>query len=304
MSDIFAADDRVAGDVAAIKLLQARYGADAETVARFEREARVTQELRHPNIVTLRGHGLYEGLPFLAMERLEGESLEAHMARGPLSHDALAAVALQAASALDAAHARGVVHRDVKPDNLFVLKGDGPLRIKMLDFGFAKITDRFGQDGLRTAGNALLGSPLYMAPEQIRATREVTAQADLWSLAVVLYELVTGDAPFGARNMTELLVQVLTAPIAMPSQRRPGLPVALDEWCRRALDRDPRRRFATATELAEAFTAALRSQPNERPARAETPTLRLAVPRARHRWAATALGVTLALGLAAALLCR
>jgi len=257
MSDIYRAHDALLGDHAAVKVLQRRYVPHGDAVRRFLREARVTEGLVHRRVVSVRGHGLHEGLPFLAMELLVGESLEARMARLPLTLPEVASVGRQIAEALDAAHALGVVHRDVKPDNVFVLAGDGPMEVKVLDFGFAKITDRFAEDGLRTANNALLGSPLYMAPEQVRSTRGVDARADLWSLGVVLYELLVGRAPFDAVGTTELLVQVVSAPIPPPSQLRPGLPAAVDRWCARALQRDPAARFATAQSLAEALANAL-----------------------------------------------
>lgn len=292
MSDIYRARDAASGDLAAVKVLQRRYLPREDAVQRFLREARVTKGLVHPRIVTVRGHGLHDALPFLAMESLHGEPLEARMARAPLSRAELLSVGRQVAEALDAAHAAGVVHRDVKPDNIFVLEGDGPIAVKVLDFGFAKITDRFAEDGLRTASNALLGSPLYMAPEQVRASRGVDARADLWSLAVVLYELLTGSAPFGATGTTALLVQVVSAPIPPPSTKQPSLPAAVDAWCVRALARDPTARFPTAGAMVEALAEAL----GERTA-AESTAAPPTSPAARWRLA-VGLGVALTVVLA------
>ncbi len=287
MSDIYRARDAALGDLAAVKVLQRRCVPHRDAVQRFLRECRVTEGLVHPRVVTVRGHGLVHGLPFLAMELLQGESLEARISRGPLPLPEVVSVGRQVAAALDTAHALGIVHRDIKPDNIFVLEGEGPIKVKVLDFGFAKITDRFAEDGLLTANNALLGSPLYMAPEQVRSTRGVDPRADLWSLGVVLYELLVGAAPFDAVGTTELLVQVVRAPIPPPSLRRPELPPAVDAWCARALQRDPTARFPNAETMVEALAVALAPAPA--PAR----------PAAALWWALGALGAA----TAAAILC-
>jgi serine/threonine-protein kinase len=133
--------------------------------------------------------------------------------------------------------------------------------VHILDFGFAKVTDQLGGgDGVRTASNALLGTPLYMAPEQVRSAADVDHRADLWSLAVLSYELLTGAAPFSAKALPDLFVEILSRPIPPPSTRVPALGPAVDAWFARALDRSRRRRFANAAEFARTFRAALRGE--------------------------------------------
>jgi eukaryotic-like serine/threonine-protein kinase len=241
----------------AIKVLQSQYAANQESVARFEREARVAQEVSHPNIVSVLGHGVDFGFPWIAMELLEGETLETLLCRERLPMHHVVQVIEQIAAAVDHAHTCGVVHRDLKPDNCFVLVTQGPVQIKVLDFGFAKILNALEGDGLRTASNALLGTPLYMAPEQIRSSATVDHRADLWSLGVVAYELLTASPPFETRVTADLLVEILTRSIPPPSQLDTALPIAVDRWASRALERDPDRRFRTATELARSLRSAL-----------------------------------------------
>lgn len=256
MGEVFQGTDLSDGGPCAVKVLKTEFVDDGVQLQRFEREARTTLSLRHPNVVTVHGSGVFESRPWIAMELLEGESLERLVERGPLAIEDARTIITQIAAALDDAHGRGVIHRDLKPDNVFVLHGR-PLRVKVLDFGFAKVTDRMLMDGLRTAADTLLGTPLYMAPEQIRSSKDVDLRADLWSLAVISYELLAGDAPFHQRKIADLFVEILSAEIAAPSTRRAELPGAVDGWCRTALDRDPERRFQSAGQLAEALSQAL-----------------------------------------------
>lgn len=285
MGEVFRGTDLREGTPCAIKVLRPEFVDDGVQVQRFAREARTTLALRHPNIVRVHAWGVWNDRPWIAMELLQGESLEQRLARGPLPPDNVVAVLSQMAAALDAAHDRGVVHRDLKPDNVFVLD-TADVTIKVLDFGFAKITDQRAADGLRTAADTLLGTPLYMAPEQIRASRAVDHRADLWSLGVVAYELVVGEAPFQSTKIADLFVEILTAPVLPPSARRPGLPEALDAWVRHALARNPAHRYARAGEMARTFAAALRGEAPPAPGAAAIP------PRARA-WlpVAVALGV-------------
>lgn len=259
MGEVFRGTDLSADAPCAIKVLRAEFIDDGVQVQRFEREARTTLTLRHPQVVTVHATGVVAQRPWIAMELLEGESLERVVERGAVDAETARAVVSQVAAALDAAHARGVVHRDLKPDNVFVLEGPS-LRVKVLDFGFAKITDRMLMDGLRTAADTLLGTPLYMAPEQIRSSRDVDHRADLWSLAVMAYELLVGEAPFQQKKVADLFVEILSRPIDAPSTRRPGLSPTLDVWACFALERDPDRRYQTAAELSAALDAALHGQ--------------------------------------------
>jgi eukaryotic-like serine/threonine-protein kinase len=295
MGEVFRGTDLVDGSRCAVKVLRAEFIDDGVQVQRFEREARTTLSLRHPNVVIVHASGVLGDRPWIAMELLEGESLERRLERGALSRDDTLAVVRQVAAALDDAHGRGVIHRDLKPDNVFVLAGE-PLRVKVLDFGFAKVTDRLLMDGLRTAADTLLGTPLYMAPEQIRSSRDVDHRADLWSLGVMAYELLLGEAPFRQRKIADLFVEILTAPIAPPRQVRPEMPAALDAWAAVALSRDPERRYQTGGGLAEGLANALQGR---------APVSTTPAPPRPGRWAPVAALVAGALVVAlAALLLR
>lgn len=259
MGEVFRGTDLLDGSGCAVKVLRAEFIDDGVQVQRFEREARTTLSLRHPHVVTVHASGMLGDRPWIAMELLEGESLERRLERGALTRDDTVTVVRQIAAALDDAHGRGVIHRDLKPDNVFVLAGE-PLRVKVLDFGFAKVTDRMLMDGLRTAADTLLGTPLYMAPEQIRSSRDVDHRADLWSLGVMAYELLLGEAPFRQRKIADLFVEILTAPIAPPSRVRPEMPAALDAWAAVALQRDPERRYQSGGSLADGLANALQGR--------------------------------------------
>ncbi len=296
-SEVFRGHDRRSGEPAAIKVLLPELAADPTALQRFRREARVARELSHPHIVAVRDFGVDHGHPFIAMELLEGETLETRLERGALEAPLVCAVIAQVAAAVDHAHALGVVHRDLKPDNFFLLAGEGPPRVKVLDFGFAKVLGGLHRDGLKTASNALLGTPLYMAPEQVRSSATVDPRADLWSLGVVAYELLAGEAPFTGRSPADLFVEILTRPIDPPTARRAELPPTLDRWAAQALDRDPARRFGSATELGEALHAALEAP------RTHGATAATAPPRERPQrgWAAVAIALAVATAVALAI---
>ncbi len=310
MSVVYRGRDRADGHPVAVKVMKPEFSRDPVLVQRCIREARVVQGIVHPHVVRVEGAGMAaDGRPFIVMELLEGETLELRIARGRIALPLVAEVVSQVADAVDAAHAAGIVHRDLKPDNCFLLDSPGgAVRVKILDFGFAKLSDRLANpDGFRTESNALLGTPLYMSPEQVRASRDVDHRSDLWSLGIMAYELLVGAAPFDARPLPDLLLEILSRPIPPPSARAPGLPPALDSWVVRALDRTPERRFQSGRELADAFAAALRgvTTPTEPPppppaiAPVVRPTLR---PRSLPRWVALAITVAAALATLVAVL--
>ncbi len=256
--EVLAAREATTGRPVAVKVMRSDLLSDPVSVTRFEREAVATASIHHPNVVSVLAHGRHEGRPYLVMELLLGETLETRLARGPLPLAEALATVTQIAHALDAAHARGVIHRDLKPDNVFLVTGDDAVTVRVLDFGYAKLAEHLIGDAGLTGANALLGTPLYMAPEQVQASREVDARADLWSLGVVAYELVVGRAPFPSTNLADLFVEILTAPIPKPSVVNPALPPAVDAWCARALARPREQRPATGAALAEELAAALR----------------------------------------------
>ncbi len=236
----------------AIKFLLARPGAGEAALARFVREGRAAMRIRSEHVVRVHDIGtLATGEPFLVMEYLEGSDLAAVVARdGPLPVEAAVEYVLQAVEALAEAHARGIVHRDLKPANLFLARrADGSPLVKVLDFGIAK-------DTLPEASSAVsfgvLGTPLYMAPEQMRSGLPVDARTDIWALGVTLHALLTGAPPFRAGSLVEIHehIQRGAAPLRT---LRPEAPAALEAALLRCMEKDPARRYADVAALAEAL---------------------------------------------------
>jgi serine/threonine-protein kinase len=240
-------------EVRAVKLM--RPDATTEvTIERFLREARAAVRLRSEHVAEIYDVGRLEsGAPYIVMEKLEGEDLSAlTKRRGPLPIEEAVLYTGQACHALAEAHAAGIVHRDLKPGNLFVTRRpDGSACIKVLDFGISKHTSPSGErlDPEMTGARDIMGSPLYMAPEQMRASRKVDARADIWSLGAILYKLLTGMAPFLAPTLPEIFAAALDKPVRPPSQLRPDIPPGLEAIVMRCLDKQPQNRFASASEL-------------------------------------------------------
>lgn len=246
MGDVFVARD-AAGALVALKLLGDRSDAAAE---RFARECRVAARLDHPHIVRTLGWGGAGDAPYLAMELLDGADLESRL-RGvrPTANEAVA-IARQVCDALGHAHASRVVHRDLKPGNIFVCAGP-PSAVKVLDFGIARVQD----EASFTRTGSTLGTVMYMPPEQARGERDVDARADLWSLGVVLYECLTGRLPFEAATLPGVLFQIVTAPPIDLGALRPDLPKALVGLVMRALSKSRDERFPTAQAMRDALDA-------------------------------------------------
>jgi len=244
MGIVYLAEDTELARRVAIKTI-ALTGADPEQdrhEARFRQEARAAGGVSHPAIVTIYDVGREGDVAFIAMELVEGRELRDLIREGALTPSHAIEIAALVADALAYAHERGVVHRDIKPGNIMVL-ADG--RVKLMDFGIA----RLAQPTVKTQTGVMLGSPQYMSPEQI-AGDEVDGRADVFSLGVVLYEMVTGVKPFDAPDLSQVLFWVVNMPPKPPSERRPGLPVVLDYIVARALKKKPGERYATAAELA------------------------------------------------------
>jgi len=243
-------DERIA-----IKFLLPEALRNPEAVARFGREAKAAVKIRGEHVARVIDVGTFEnGAPYMVMEHLDGRDLSTlirdHGALPPT--DAVDAV-LQACEALAEAHLLGIVHRDLKPANLFMVRRpDGTPSVKVLDFGISKITLP-GSDHSMTKTTAIMGSPLYMSPEQMTASRHVDARTDIWAIGVVLYELLTGRVPFSAETLPEICGLILTAAPAAIRDYSPAVPDGLQNVVRRCLEKDRERRFANVSELAHAL---------------------------------------------------
>jgi pimeloyl-ACP methyl ester carboxylesterase/class 3 adenylate cyclase len=254
MGEVYLAHDARLDRKVALKLLSRQLTQDPAWLARFAREARSVSALNHPNILTIHEVGESGGIHFIATEFIEGRTLRDHLARGPLPCDVALDVAAQIAAALAAAHAVGIVHRDIKPENV-MLRPDG--YVKVLDFGLAKLTGPGGPATDHTTPGLLMGTTSYMSPEQARGL-EVDARTDVFSLGVVLYEMLTGRAPFAGETPSDVLVAILGAEPPRPSASVPDLPRALDRLVARALHKDREARHQTARELRQELRALLR----------------------------------------------
>ena len=255
MGTVFRAEHVLLGRPAAVKLLRRDLSTSPALVQRFVNEAKAVTACKHPGIVEAYDFGYTEdGHAFIVMEFLDGESLGRRLARLRLTEVEATAIAHGIASALRAAHRVGVIHRDLKPDNVFLVPDpDGGLdRTKVLDFGIAKLTD--GAPGDRnTQTGALIGTPLYMAPEQARAAATIDHRADLYSLGCILYHMLTGRPPFVAEGAGEIIALQMFGEVVPPGRLAPVTP-EMERLVLRLLDKDPAQRFASAGELASALT--------------------------------------------------
>jgi serine/threonine protein kinase len=254
MGAVFAAAHVVTGKRVAIKLLRGDPRRRKDAAIRMAREARAAGRIHHPNVVDVYDAGFVGERPFLAMELLEGESLEQRIARGPLPVDVGIALILQVMHGVAAAHEQGIVHRDIKPANIFLSRdtGTGPETPKVLDFGISKL--RAAEDELTvTAEGAQVGTPLFMSPEQVRGDA-LDARADVYALAVTLHYALSQRYPFEARVRSELFAKILREPPVPLTVHRPDVPAGLSSVILRALERDRARRFADVSEFAAALT--------------------------------------------------
>jgi eukaryotic-like serine/threonine-protein kinase len=250
MGKVFLATHVQLADQVAIKVLHREMTTRTDLVDRFLREARASVKLKTEHVVRiLDADRSPDGLPYIVMEYLDGSDLNAMFhRRGALPIGEVVDYMLQTCEAMAEAHAQALVHRDIKPANLFVAqRSDGTPLVKVLDFGISKTLDRELQ---LTSSQAMLGTPAYMSPEQLRASRDVDTRTDLWSLGVVMFELLTGAQPFDAPTFGELVIQVVTQPAPpVPGNIPRGLGAAIS----RCLQRDAAARFQTVGELAAAI---------------------------------------------------
>jgi serine/threonine-protein kinase len=240
----------------AIKFVRPEALGNREAVERFVREARATAKLKSEHAAKVLDVGRLEtGAPYMVMEFLEGSDLgRVLQERGPLPVGQAVEWTVQACEAVAEAHAAGIVHRDLKPENLFLARTvGGAMRIKVLDFGVSKSLSLGSGGGALTHTRAMLGSPMYMSPEQMRSSRTVDARSDVWALGVVLFELLSNQRPFEAETLPDLCLSVVAAPPRPLLGIRPELPHGLVDIVNRCLHKDPAARFANAAELALAL---------------------------------------------------
>jgi eukaryotic-like serine/threonine-protein kinase len=264
MSTVYEGMQLRLGKRMAIKVLSADKTADERVMARFHREAEITSQLGHPNLVSVVDRGRAEtGEPYLVMEFLEGEDLDQRLARvGRMPIEDVVRVVMQAASALSAAHAQGVVHRDLKPANIFLVRVAGePDFVKVLDFGVSKL---IAARTRLTKPSTAVGTPHYMAPEQASGMVDsIDHRIDQWALACIAWEMLLGMRPFVATDPTEVLYQVVMTEPPPLTPHVPGLPPEVETVLRRALRKRAESRFDSIRDFSHAFAAAALGQPIE-----------------------------------------
>jgi hypothetical protein len=252
MAEVFAGVDRRLGRDVAIKLLRPEISARPDVRTRFEAEARAAASLSHPNAVAVFDTGEEDGVTYIVMERLPGETLADRIAAGPLDPPDVKRVAVEVLGALHAAHAAGLAHRDVKPGNILIA-ADG--RAKVADFGIAKSVESGGAADLTGTGQ-LLGTPAYLAPERLNGA-PATARSDIYALGVVLYEALAGAKPFDGATPLATAQAISTGSYRPLVDARPELDPALAAVVERAMATDPARRFSSAAEMSAAITGGL-----------------------------------------------
>jgi serine/threonine protein kinase len=253
MGTVWVAAHEKLGTQVVVKFLAAALAGDDEAKARFSREVASMVQVKSPHVVQTLDHGIFDDVPFIVMELLEGEDLSARIRRGgALAPPEVLHVVEGVAAALTKAHEQAIVHRDIKPANIFLCDAEPRPFIKLLDFGVAKRL----ADHTMTGTFAFLGTPSYMSPEQVRGAR-VDLRSDLWSLAVVAYYALTGVRAFQGDSLASLTHSILRARVERATAVRPDLPPSIDAWFTRALAREPERRFSSAREMADSLAQAL-----------------------------------------------
>ncbi len=255
MGEVYLAEDMKLGRKIAIKILSEEFTTNRDRLHRFEQEASAASNLNHPNILTIHEMGVDDGRHYIATEYIDGVTLRRKMAASQLETPEILDIAVQVASALEEAHAAGIVHRDIKPDNIMVRRNG---YVKVLDFGLAKLTesiDRSPSDGeaqtrvlVHTDAGVVMGTSHYMSPEQARG-KPVDARSDIWSLGVVIYEMIAGRTPFEGETSTDVIVAITQKEPPPLARFAPNVPAELDWIVMKALRKDRDERYQTIKEL-------------------------------------------------------
>ncbi|HEY4187366.1 MAG TPA: serine/threonine-protein kinase [Polyangia bacterium] len=260
MGVVYLAEHPVIGRKVAIKLLHGSFARDSETVARFFNEARAIHMIAHPNIVEILDFGqTTDGQPYFIMEFLLGQSLADRIARGPMAPVDALAIVTQICDALQAAHDKNIVHRDLKPHNVYLIGAEAKPTVKILDFGVAKMTTGWntadsGGQSVKTRTGSLMGTPLYMSPEQCRGSGKLDHRTDIYSLAVILFEMISGHPPFMAEGVGELFAKHMLEPPPSLAEVAPRTPPQIVRAVMRALSKDLEDRYPTMRAFAEALS--------------------------------------------------
>jgi HD-like signal output (HDOD) protein len=268
MGCVYLAEHTLIGRKAAIKVLNYDIASDPEVVSRFFTEARAVNDIRHPNIVEITDFGQFDGLYCIVMEFLEGETLAARLGRiRTFDERSVVRILKQCTSALGAAHEQGMVHRDIKPENIFLrAHPDYPDFVKLLDFGIAKLLGSDAAVGHHTRTGSVLGTPSYMSPEQCLGESALDIRSDLYSLGVVIYQMLTGMLPFTGDTLGRLIVCHVSELPVPPCVMNPSVSLAMNDVVLRAMQKKPKDRFQSAREMRDALERVLGPQ-----ARVETP---------------------------------
>lgn len=257
MGTVYAARHVHLGKQYAVKVLVPAAASNATAIERLKQEAIAASSIEHDNIVDVISFDRdTDGAVFIVMELLRGENLATRLARGPMQRDEALSIAHQIASALGKAHEAGIVHRDLKPENIYLAKKGEAERVKILDFGISKVKIADSEQVNVTRTGQLVGTPLYMSPEQARGEPDIDHKVDIYALGVILYEMLTGSPPFAGRNHFELLWKHGNDPPEPPSHRNPSVPLAIEAVVLRALSKAKEERFETMEALSAALSSA------------------------------------------------
>jgi eukaryotic-like serine/threonine-protein kinase len=292
MGSVWLAKNLAIDSDVAIKFITGEFAQDQAVRERFKREAAMAAKVKSPHIVQVYDHGVTEdGSAYIVMEHLQGEELAERLLRERvLPPETVVTIIHQAAKGLARAHQAGVVHRDIKPSNIFLVDNeDGEIFVKIVDFGIAKIDDNM-QPSAMTSTRAMLGTPFYMSPEQVVSAKTADLRTDLWSLAVVAYECLTGNVPFSGETLGALFIAINNGEFERATKRAPTLPRSIDVWFKKTLEKARQERYQSAREFADALRAALPIMKLEAETTGQFPLVSVAPPAKVGEFAATNAG--------------